>query len=172
MLFRSLLHEPSVMLVTLMNEMGMYKQLSKLYQKKKYPETLRLRLQQEVDASFQQWLKNKYHDVKRLNESWLMTVSNFTDVKFRFKGGSKLERHDAIAFIYDTEARVHTEMINYLRDEGYQGFITNLNASREMLAGSVRNVLDVVTLHSYHDHPKKIGQIGRASCRERVCRYV
>jgi len=165
---RALLHEPSVVLVTLMNEMGMYKQLSKLYQKKKYPETLRLRLQQEVDASFQQWLKNKYHDVKRLNESWLMGANNFTDVKFRFKGGGKLEKRDAFAFIYDTEARVHAEMINYLRDEGYQGFITNLNASREILAGSVRNVLDVVTLHSYHDHPKKIGRLGKAAAPMRT----
>jgi len=159
---RALLHEPNVILVTLMNEMGLYKQLSKLYKKEKYPEHLRLKLKQEVDASFQQWLEKKYNNIKSLNQNWAKRLKGFSDVRFGFKSGNKAEKQDVMLFIYDTEEYMHGKMVSYLRQQGYQGFITNLNASREILAGSVRNQLDVVTLHTYHDHPRKIGRLGGA----------
>jgi len=161
----SLLHDPNTVMVTLMNEMGLYNQLNRLYIKKKASGKMLTRLQKGVNALFQEWMKNKYTSIQSLNNAWrpLFPLKDFSSLEIEWKTSNRVKQSDISSFIYETESLVQTEMIQYLRDEGYAGFLTNLNASREIMSGSVRQSLDVVTLHNYHDHPKKSGRLGHGA---------
>src|SRR3546814_16374793 len=63
----------------------------------------------------------------------------------------------------------------------WKGLTDNVNLMADNLTGQVRNIADVTTAVASGDLSKKItvdvkgeilAQIGRASCRERVCQYV
>ncbi len=148
-----LLHDPSIALITLINEMGFYKQLRKFDLKSKlYPQ----KTSQRLDTAYQTWLQKKYSTVNALQKSWgLLSPDSFADVTYTFEPNTATQQADLTAFIYETEVVVQQEMIDFLRNLGFKGLITNLNSSKEILSGSARNQLDVVTLHAYHDHPRK-----------------
>src|SRR3546814_17374593 len=65
-------------------------------------------------------------------------------------------------------ARAHVNALDYLRDHR-ESLTLNCGYGR---GHSVREVLDGIRRISGRDIPTRIAQIGRASCRERVCKYV
>src|SRR3546814_13308577 len=103
---------------------------------------------------------------------------------------TSVAKGDFIRFLYDTEAKYWNTMYDFLRNE--------LNVKSLISGGqlgftppTIQSQIDFVDNHAYWRHPGPVnenwriknadmvnslgalrGQIGRASCRERGCRYV
>ncbi len=130
---RKVLQEPNLIAITTFNEMGIGFNTGRSEQ---YPSI--------VKYKFQQWLKqNGYRDV-------------ITPKRLEVSEASSLMNH----FFLETERKTFAWMRKYLRDQGYKGRVTAYNNGKTVQSIGVRQDLDLISVHAYHDHPTKFVRQG------------
>ena len=124
-----------------------------------------------LNSLFNTWLKEKYKSDSALKSAWFKwgktglkdgeSLTNGT-VLFDYAYANNTEysdgrKNDHNRFVYDTQKKMYTEMIDYLRNMGVRCMITGtslgLGAQNAVTAALCDEVTDFVDMHAYNSHP-------------------
>ncbi|WP_085317127.1 beta-galactosidase [Derxia lacustris] len=146
----SLLEDPNLKLVALVNEGGMV--FTSIFSKG-FPQLVR--------PNFNQWLAKKYGDADGLRRAWKTEAKAGEDPK---AGSVELPEYmartvnprseDFARYLTDQERGTFGWMSAYLQGKGYKGLITSINNETAVQKAASRQALSAVDLHMYNDLPE------------------
>jgi len=146
----SLLEDPNLKLVALVNEGGLA-----------FTSLLSKGFPQLVRPSFNQWLAKKYGDAAGLRAAWKGEAHGDEDPK---AGTVELPEvmartvnprsEDFARYLTDQERYTFGWMTEYLQGKGYKGLITSINNETAVQKTASRSALSAVDLHLYNELPE------------------
>ncbi len=138
---QSVLHDPALVTITIMNESGLEFLTRQGYQ-------------DELRQPFIKWLREKYKSTAALKAAWKDNSINSMDaVNFPTKREASPRVDDLLRFFSDLEHSTLQWTTDFLRKQGYEGLVTNYNNGRSVYSRVIGRELDLVTQHAYYDHP-------------------
>jgi len=120
-----------------------------------------------LEGPWREYLRQKYLTIEALKAAWkdekgqpLTEATSFETIPL-FSSVSLWEENqrglDVESFITGLETEMAAWYVKTLRAMGYQGLITNFDYLKGLRHAVSRNLLDVVSMHGYHDHPDMTG---------------
>lgn len=136
------LNDPALALITIANENDLF-QAIRIAMRNNH--SLDENVKVGLNKNFRNWLHEHGHEEAATDGIDIFEIRSETP-----------EMGFLLHFISETEIATARWMRAYLKRNGYRGLITGYNNDAGQIAsGFVRNGLDVVTMHAYHDHPRK-----------------
>lgn len=109
---------------------------------------------------FAKWLKAKYGSNQVLKTAWgkeLNAKENLEAGLIEFPAidtWTSKRMADVQQFYFETEQKTTDWMTQYVREQGYQGLVTNYNSWNAPAAQATRGQLQWVDMHNYFAHPE------------------
>jgi len=145
---QSILTDPSLAMITLVNENDL---LQNINIAQRIDHWLTTDIRNKLSQQFLTWLQTE-------RPALYQQVKSNDDVLFKRHGIEHPMNAAVVTFATELTERVHTDMIRFLRKSGYQGLITGMNSDGNQIGSGIpRHLLDVVTMHAYHDLPTELG---------------
>lgn len=145
---QSALSDPALAIITLVNESGLDHVTRKGYS-------------DQLLEPFRTWLLKKYGDITQINKAWDDADINYiSDIQLPKKDEVSKRVTDLLQFFTDLERSTLEWATQFLREEGYQGLITNYNNGRSVRSRAIGRDLTLITQHGYYDHPSDFSRPG------------
>ncbi|MFA6962257.1 MAG: beta-galactosidase [Opitutaceae bacterium] len=115
-----------------------------------------------LGENFRLWLKKKYATFSALEKTWtaggsrpasLTRAKSFAEVGYPAWGGGGRDFEDFMRFVLDSERDLYAWQKNALRNLGVKVAVVDFNVISSSQTALVREAMDVVENHGYHDHP-------------------
>ena len=113
---------------------------------------------------FAKWLKAKYGSNKALQAAWGKELGVDENIELGLvnfpapDAWTSKRMADVQQFFFQTEKKTADWMTRYMRDQGYQGAVTNYNLWHAPAAQATRGQLPWVDMHNYFGHPEYTGE--------------
>lgn len=113
---------------------------------------------------FAKWLKAKYGSHQALQAAWGKELGADENIDLGLinfpapDAWTSKRMADVQQFFFDTEKKTADWMTQYMREQGYQGAVTNYNLWHSPAAQATRGQLPWVDMHNYFGHPEYTGE--------------
>lgn len=147
------LDDPALAAIILVNEGGLNFQNGKEFS-------------EQLKPLYITWLKQRYKTVDDLKKAWGnnasdSSINSFDDIEFpKKRWGRSTAMADLQRFFTEQETAATEWMTRYLRDQGYEGVVSNFNNTDLLQAHASRAPLDVVIRNSYFASPQNFVKPG------------
>ncbi|MEK6796543.1 MAG: hypothetical protein AABZ39_17325 [Spirochaetota bacterium] len=112
-----------------------------------------------ADKRWRDFLRKRYNDrIEALRDAWgtAEKIHSFEDIGFEkaYPLEYTTRGNDAAVFVYELQAEMTRWYENTVRETGYKGLTHQYDAIIRFRNHAARNISPVVSMHTYHNHPK------------------